>query len=39
MTLLHDSSFIGRDTDIARAVEIVERLWLYALWGGGDLRS
>ncbi|MCW2628712.1 TetR/AcrR family transcriptional regulator [Mycobacterium sp.] len=34
MTLTHDSSFIGRGEDPARAVEIVERLWLNALWGG-----
>ncbi|UXA19655.1 TetR/AcrR family transcriptional regulator [Mycobacterium sp. SMC-4] len=39
MTLTHDSAFIGRDADITRAVEIVERLWLYGLWGGGDLRD
>ncbi|MGE2734457.1 TetR/AcrR family transcriptional regulator [Mycolicibacterium vaccae] len=38
MTLTQDSAFIGADHDVARAVEIVERLWLYALWGGGDLR-
>jgi AcrR family transcriptional regulator len=37
MTLSHDSAFIGRDGDPQRAVEIVERLWLSALWGGGDL--
>ena len=34
MTLTHDSSFIGRGEDPARAVEIVERLGLNALWGG-----
>ena len=34
MTLIHDSSFVGRGEDPARAVEIVERLWLNALWGG-----
>ncbi|MEZ0342712.1 TetR/AcrR family transcriptional regulator [Mycobacterium sp. pV006] len=39
MTLTHDSAFIGTDQDVARAVEIVERLWLNALWGGSDLRS
>jgi len=33
MTLTHDSTFIGRDQDPARAVEIVERLWLSAFWG------
>src|ERR1700730_2527340 len=36
MTLTHDSSFIGRGEDPARAVEIVERLWLNALWGGEE---
>lgn len=34
MTLSHDSAFVGRDTDPGRALEIVERLWLNALWGG-----
>ena len=34
MTLIHDSSFVGRGEDPARAVDIVERLWLNALWGG-----
>ncbi|MGV0741930.1 TetR/AcrR family transcriptional regulator [Mycolicibacterium sp. XJ870] len=34
MTLSHDSGFVGRDTDPARALDIVERLWLNALWGG-----
>ena len=34
MTLIHDSSFVGRGDDPARAVDIVERLWLNALWGG-----
>jgi AcrR family transcriptional regulator len=34
MTLAHDSSFVGRNQDPAGAVEIVERLWLSALWGG-----
>jgi len=33
MTLTHDSTFIGRDQDPARAVDIVERLWLSAFWG------
>jgi AcrR family transcriptional regulator len=33
MTLTHDSAFVGRGEDPARAVEIVERLWLCALWG------
>ena len=34
MTLTHDSTFIGRGQDPARAVDIVERLWLNAFWGG-----
>jgi AcrR family transcriptional regulator len=34
MTLTHDSTFVGRGEDPARAVEIVERLWLNAIWGG-----
>ncbi len=34
MTLSHDSSFVGRDQDPGDAVEIVERLWQYGLWGG-----
>ncbi len=37
MTLSHDSAFIGRDGDPQRAIEVVERMWLSALWGGGDL--
>jgi hypothetical protein len=37
MTLSRDSAFIGRGGDAQRAVEIVERLWLSALWGGADL--
>jgi hypothetical protein len=39
MTLTHDSAFIGRDEDPARAIEMVERLWLYGLWGGSGLRD
>jgi AcrR family transcriptional regulator len=38
MTLTQDSAFVGRGVDLARAVETVERLWLYGLWGGSDLR-
>ncbi|MGW4095272.1 TetR/AcrR family transcriptional regulator [Mycobacterium sp. NPDC004974] len=34
MTLSHDSAFVGRGADPARAVDVVERLWLNALWGG-----
>ena len=33
MTLTHDITFIGRGQDPARAVDIVERLWLTAFWG------
>jgi AcrR family transcriptional regulator len=33
MTLTHDSTFVGRGEDPARAVDIVERLWLCAIWG------
>ena len=32
-TLTQDSAFVGRGEDPARAVDIVERLWLNALWG------
>lgn len=38
MTLSHDSAFVGRDKDPAIAVEIVERLWQSALWGGSGAR-
>jgi AcrR family transcriptional regulator len=34
MTLTHDSTFVGRGEDPARAIDVVERLWLNALWGG-----
>jgi len=34
MTLIHDSSFVGRGQDPARAVEVLERLWVSGLWGG-----
>jgi AcrR family transcriptional regulator len=34
MTLTHDSAFIGRGEDPGRAVAVLERLWLHALWGG-----
>ena len=36
-TLTQDSAFVGRGEDPARAVDVVERLWLNALWGGSDL--
>jgi AcrR family transcriptional regulator len=32
-TLTQDSAFVGRGEDPARAVEIVQRLWLSAFWG------
>jgi AcrR family transcriptional regulator len=35
LTLSHDPAFVGRGTDPARAVEVLERLWLNTLWGGG----
>jgi AcrR family transcriptional regulator len=34
MTLSGDSAFVGRGDDPSRAVDVVERLWLTALWGG-----
>lgn len=37
MTLSHDPAFVGRGGDPARAVDIMERLWLNALWGGLDV--
>ena len=36
MTLSHDSAFVGRGQDPRRAVDVLERLWLTALWGGAD---
>ena len=39
MTLAHDSAFVGRTQDPSAAVEIAERLWLSALWGGADLEG
>lgn len=33
MTLSHDSAFVGRGRDPQRAIDIVERLWMTALWG------
>ena len=33
MTLTHDSTFIGRGEDPARAVDVLERLWVSAIWG------
>ena len=34
MTLSHDSGFVGRAHDPQRALDVVVRLWLNALWGG-----
>lgn len=34
LTLWGDSAFVGRGLDPARAVAVVEQLWLTALWGG-----
>jgi hypothetical protein len=36
MTLSHDPAFVGRQNDPARALEVLERLWLNALWGGSS---
>jgi AcrR family transcriptional regulator len=36
MTLLHDSAFVGRDTDPGRAVDALERLWVSAIWGSSE---
>lgn len=37
LTLSGDSAFVGRADDAARAVEILERLWLNALWGAASV--
>jgi AcrR family transcriptional regulator len=37
MTLAHDAAFVGREEDPQRAIDILERMWLSALWGGGNL--
>ena len=34
MTLSGESLFLGPDRDFDAAVEVLERLWLHALWGG-----
>ncbi|MEU0497430.1 TetR/AcrR family transcriptional regulator [Mycobacterium sp. NPDC006124] len=36
-TLSGDTSFVGGHRDMSRAVAVLERLWLYSLWGGGSL--
>ena len=33
MTLSGETMFIGPDRDLARAVDVLEKLWLHALWG------
>jgi len=33
MTLSGESIFIGPERDVSRAVAVLERLWLHALWG------
>jgi AcrR family transcriptional regulator len=37
MTLSRDIAFVGRRTEAGRAVEVLEQLWLNALWGGGSV--
>lgn len=39
MTLTQDSTFVGRGQEPSRAVEIVEKLWLNAMWGGSDPKT
>jgi len=39
LTLTHDSAFIGRGQDPARAIDVLERLWVSGLWGGSELRN
>ena len=34
MALSGDSTFVGPDGDTARAVGVLEQLWLTSLWGG-----
>jgi AcrR family transcriptional regulator len=36
LTLSHDSGFVGRGNDPIRAIDVVERLWLNALWAGNE---
>jgi hypothetical protein len=36
MTLSGDSAFVGRGEDPHRSIDIVERLWLNALWGDSE---
>ena len=37
MMLSGDVTFVGPDRDIDRGVQVLERLWLYGLWGGATL--
>ena len=37
LTFANDSAFVGRADDPARAVDVLERLWLNALWGGRNV--
>lgn len=39
MTLSQDSAFVGRGPDPGRAVDVLERLWVSALWGGPDVND
>jgi hypothetical protein len=34
LTLSGESLFLGPDRDMDRAVQVLEKLWLHALWGG-----
>jgi AcrR family transcriptional regulator len=38
-TLTQDSAFVGRGEDVGRAIEIVERLWVSAIWDSAELRN
>jgi len=33
-TLSGESAFVGPDREVNRAVQVLEKLWLHALWGG-----
>jgi AcrR family transcriptional regulator len=37
MMLSGDATFVGPERDIDRGVQMLERLWLYGLWGGAAL--
>lgn len=39
LTLSGDTAFVGRGTDSARAIEVLEQLWLNALWAGGSVSA